>query len=144
MGGNIFNQKLSYEYCGGNWEKISLKSNPNVSKSIAISSRRKNQLQEDLIQELNFNSVYCGGSGNKIAKLLRGEVDVVMFLESPTSTWDSCAGEAIIVGMKGIFTKPDNSKIEYKFEKMDQTNYEGFICCLDESLHKSIINCLQI
>lgn len=92
MGGTIFNQNLSYEYCGGIWEKISLKPKNNVSKSIAISSRRKNQLQENLIQELNFNSVYCGGSGNKIAKLLRGEVDVVMFLDCPTSTWDSCAG----------------------------------------------------
>ena len=55
--------------------------------------------------------VYCGGSGNKIAKVVKGETKAAMFIESPTSTWDSCAGEAIILGMGGFFVKPDLNKI---------------------------------
>ena len=45
--------------------------------------------------------------------LIRGEVDVMMFIKAPTSTWDSCAGEAIILGMGGYFIKPDLSQIKY-------------------------------
>lgn len=45
--------------------------------------------------------------------VIRGEVDVTMFIESPTSTWDSCAGEAIVLGMGGFFVKPNLSSIRY-------------------------------
>jgi fructose-1,6-bisphosphatase/inositol monophosphatase family enzyme len=45
--------------------------------------------------------------------MIRGEIDAVFFINCPLSTWDSCAGEAIILGMKGILTKPDNTNIKY-------------------------------
>lgn len=83
------------------------------------------------MKELNLDKVICGGSGNKLRKLIVQEVDFVMFLESPTSTWDSCAGEAIIKGMGGHFFKPDLTNIEYNCDNTSQLNPEGFIACFD-------------
>ena len=74
--------------------------------------------------------------------VIRGEADATMFIEAPTSTWDSCAGEAIILGMGGFFIKPDLSKIEYDKEKKDQTNEEGFICTLEGELYNKISSVL--
>lgn len=54
--------------------------------------------------------------------LIRGEVDGVIFVGCPLSSWDSCAGEAILAGLDGYMTKPNDMKIEYCHKKEDQTN----------------------
>ena len=54
--------------------------------------------------------------------LIRGEVDVTMFIKAATSTWDSCAGEAIIIGMGGHFIKPNLTQINYDKKNKSQTN----------------------
>ena len=43
-----------------------------------------------------------------------------MFIESTTSTWDSCAGEAIILAMGGYFIKPDMTCILYDKDNTSQ------------------------
>lgn len=84
-----------------------------LNKRGAVSSRRTNEKSDKILKELNLKKVVCGGSGNKLRQLIVQDVDFVMFLESPTSTWDSCAGEAIIKSMGGYFFKPDLTTIEY-------------------------------
>ena len=114
-----------------------------IEQKVAVSNRRGGKKQKKLIQSLELKEVYCGGSGNKIAKVVRGETNCAMFIESPTSTWDSCAGEAIIVGMGGFFVKPDLSKIEYNWAKEDQMNNEGFICGLSCTLYDKFVVALS-
>ena len=70
--------------------------------------------------------------------VIRGEVDVTMFIDSPTSSWDSCAGEAIVLGMGGFFVKPNLNSIEYEKESTSQVNREGFICTLEEEVYLKI------
>jgi 3'-phosphoadenosine 5'-phosphosulfate (PAPS) 3'-phosphatase len=59
---------------------------------VAVSCRRSNNTQHSLLNSLGAKKVPCGGSGYKLAMLIKGEVDAVIFIESPLSTWDSCAG----------------------------------------------------
>ena len=70
--------------------------------------------------------------------VIRGEADITMFIDSPTSTWDSCAGEAIILGMGGYFMKPDFSSIVYDKKSPSQLNSEGFICTLKPAIFQKV------
>jgi len=45
--------------------------------------------------------------------LIRGEIQAVLFVECALSSWDCCAGEAIVMGMKGLFSRPDGAKLSY-------------------------------
>jgi 3'-phosphoadenosine 5'-phosphosulfate (PAPS) 3'-phosphatase len=101
---------------------------------VAISCRRGSKKQEDVIEALGWSGVPCGGSGNKIAMVVRGEVQAMMLIGMPTSTWDSCAGEAIILGMGGFFIRPDLTSISYHPLPHPQLNTKGFICSLTPSL----------
>jgi 3'-phosphoadenosine 5'-phosphosulfate (PAPS) 3'-phosphatase len=58
------------------------------------------------MEKMNLERVPAGGAGNKIIMLIRKKVGSMMFVDSKTSKWDSCAGEAIIRSMGGYSIKP--------------------------------------
>lgn len=62
-----------------------------------------------MLEQLGATVLHTGGSGNKLSMLIRGEVDAILFIGCPLSSWDCCAGEAIVRGLKGFITKPDRS-----------------------------------
>lgn len=56
---------------------------------------------------MNLERVPTGGAGNKIVMMIKKQVGNMMFVDSKTSKWDSCAGEAIIKSMGGYSIKPN-------------------------------------
>ncbi len=46
-----------------------------------------------------------------------GEVDAMVYCQSWTHKWDSCAGQAIIKAMGGRFTTPWGSSIVYNADR---------------------------
>ena len=44
------------------------------------------------MEELQLESVRCGGAGYKCLKVIKGEVDTVFLMNLKTSKWDTCAG----------------------------------------------------
>jgi 3'-phosphoadenosine 5'-phosphosulfate (PAPS) 3'-phosphatase len=72
-----------------------------------------NEKQLKIIKYLQLKILRAGGAGFKILKLIKNEVDSVLFIDMKTSKWDSCAGEAIIKAMGGQSIKPNLSEISY-------------------------------
>jgi inositol monophosphatase 3 len=60
-----------------------------------------------------------------------GEVDAMVYCQSWTHKWDSCAGEAIIKAMGGRFTTPWGSNIVYNTDRTETHNKQGMIAALD-------------
>lgn len=71
-----------------------------------------------------------------------GEADAMMFVDSWTHKWDSCAGEAIIKSMGGCFTTTSNSEIVYNPYSKDTHNKEGMVVTLDKDLHERCLSVL--
>jgi 3'-phosphoadenosine 5'-phosphosulfate (PAPS) 3'-phosphatase len=40
--------------------------------------------------------------------VIHGKVDILAYISSYTSKWDSCAGEAIVKALGGYFVTPTN------------------------------------
>jgi len=65
------------------------------------------------VNHFNSKNVLTGGCGRKIVLLVKGEVDMMAYVGSATSKWDSCAGESIVKAMGGYFTTPHGNQISY-------------------------------
>ena len=64
-----------------------------------------------------------------------GEAEAMMFLDSWTHKWDTCAGEAIIKALGGNFTTPLNTNIYYNPFSKDTHNKEGMIVTICQNVH---------
>ena len=60
----------------------------------------------------------------------------MMFLDSHTHKWDTCAGEAIIRSMGGQFTTPFNTNIDYDPCTSGTKNKEGMIVAMNHNVHE--------
>ena len=73
------------------------------------------------VNHFNSKNFLTGGCGRKVKILLwkqivllvKGEVDMMAYVGSATSKWDSCAGESIVKAMGGYFTTPHGNQISY-------------------------------
>lgn len=65
------------------------------------------------MEKVKMQKHEIGGAGSKFVKLIKKEVGTLMFIDSRTSKWDSCAGEAIIKAMGGFSIKPNMEEIIY-------------------------------
>jgi hypothetical protein len=78
---------------------------------------------------MDLEKMPIGGAGHKVIMMIKKKVGSLMFVDSKTSKWDSCAGEAIIRALGGYSIKPNLQQICYcplsEFE-----NLEGFIISL--------------
>ena len=45
--------------------------------------------------------------------VLKGEADALVYVKTGNCRWDSCAGEAIVRAMGGIFTNQFGQHIDY-------------------------------
>lgn len=66
--------------------------------------------------------------------MLKGEADMMAYVGSATSKWDSCAGESIVKAMGGYFTTPLGNQISYDPNE-SLSNQEGIFCSLDKGIH---------
>ena len=53
--------------------------------------------------------------------------------------WDTCAGDAIIQAMGGIFTDQNGKPIDYNPQEKGHVNKTGNICTFSQQLHKKVI-----
>lgn len=60
-----------------------------------------------------------------------GEADAMVFIDSVTHKWDSCAGDAIIKSMGGYFSTPWGANITYKSDSANTKNKQGMITAVD-------------
>ncbi len=59
---------------------------------------------------------------------------MMMYYSRGTCKWDSCAGEAIIKGLKGIMITPCGEHLEYDADNKDYVNRKGFFATFNEDL----------
>jgi 3'-phosphoadenosine 5'-phosphosulfate (PAPS) 3'-phosphatase len=67
----------------------------------------------------------------KIMMVANGEADAMVFIDSATHKWDSCAGDAIIKSMGGYFSTPWGTNITYKSNSGSTQNKQGMITAVD-------------
>lgn len=75
VGSSIMKEKCAFEYYGGDinyWSIIENTPKGDDLKRVAISSRRETEKQKKILSSFNSERVSCGGSGNKIAMVIRG------------------------------------------------------------------------
>eukprot|EP00933_Yihiella_yeosuensis_P024242 TRINITY_DN18782_c0_g1_i1.p1 TRINITY_DN18782_c0_g1~~TRINITY_DN18782_c0_g1_i1.p1 ORF type:complete len:362 (-),score=66.29 TRINITY_DN18782_c0_g1_i1:134-1144(-) len=80
--------------------------------------------------------VVSNASGNKLLRVLRGEVHAYINGPGP-SRWDSCAGEALLLACGGKATNLEGIPYEY-IEGGCYDNSEGLIAARTEAIHKEI------
>ena len=69
----------------------------------------------------------AGGCGNKILKLLEGEVDAYVYPSIGTKKWDSCSGEAIVHSLGGRLTDILGDNLDYKPGRENYMNKRGLL-----------------
>ncbi len=93
--------------------------NKNLKEIVLVTSKNhRNEILNNLIQKIKFNSVLIMGSiGCKIASLVRGESDLYISLSMPGKSapkdWDFAAPEAILKSAGGEITDLDNNQLIY-------------------------------
>lgn len=92
-----------------------------------------NENFKKITEQLNLKEIRMGGAGYKILKVIKKEVDAVMYFDMKTSKWDSCAGEAIIRAMGGYAVKPNLDEIDYNNSACTD-NKEGFFFTLSQAI----------
>jgi 3'(2'), 5'-bisphosphate nucleotidase len=76
--------------------------------------------------------------------VVKHEVELALYAHSQTYKWDSCAPEAIVHALGGIFTSQYGEPILYNSEIKNEPNSEGLICSFDEEIHRKVIEmCLE-
>lgn len=65
----------------------------------------------------------------------------MIYLDSWTHKWDSCAGDAIIKSMGGYFTNPFGTNITYNPNIGTTYNKQGMIVALDKKVYN---RCLDV
>lgn len=68
----------------------------------------------------------------KAMMVANGEADAMVYLDSWTHKWDSCAGDAIIKSMGGYFTSPYGVNITYDPFALSTANKQGMIAAIDK------------
>lgn len=71
---------------------------------------------------MRLKTVKYSGAGYKCIKVIKQKVGSYLLVDAKTSKWDTCAGEAIIVGMGGFVLKPTLESINYIRDE-STTNY---------------------
>jgi len=56
----------------------------------------------------------------------------MVYINTGNCRWDSCAGEAIIKAMGGIFTNQHGQQIDYEPNAEKYLNTEGNICTFND------------
>lgn len=62
------------------------------------------------------------------------------YCESWTHKWDSCAGDAIIKAMGGVFTAPWGNNIKYIEDPANTHNKKGMLATLDRGVYNKCID----
>ncbi len=88
-----------------------------------------------MLKRNNAELLRVGGSGKKIAQVIKGETDGLLYLRAANHKWDSCAGEAILLALGGSFTDSRGNPIEYDPNNGNTVNELGNICFSDKALH---------
>ncbi len=70
--------------------------------------------------------------------VINGEADLLVYLSSHTSKWDTCAGEAIVKAMGGYFMAPDKEQIFYDPNAESYKNPSGQICTMNKELFDKV------
>jgi 3'-phosphoadenosine 5'-phosphosulfate (PAPS) 3'-phosphatase len=70
---------------------------------------------------------------------MEGAFDACIYINQGNCRWDSCAGDAILHAMGGVFTNQLGKHIRYDPDAATFTNDEGNVCCFDKDLHRQIV-----
>ena len=73
-----------------------------------------------------------------------GDVDAMIYCQSWTHKWDSCAGDAIIKAMNGYFTTPWGNNITYIPDKNNTHNKQGMVAALDREVYQQCMDSIAI
>jgi 3'-phosphoadenosine 5'-phosphosulfate (PAPS) 3'-phosphatase len=66
--------------------------------------------------------------------VVNGEADAMVYLDSWTHKWDSCAGDAIVKSMGGYFTTSWGANIVYKDDPNSTYNKRGMITAINREV----------
>lgn len=68
----------------------------------------------------------------------------MVYLESWTHKWDSCAGDAIIKSMGGYFTNPYGTNITYDPKAISTENRMGMVAALDREVFEKCMDAIAL
>ena len=81
--------------------------------------------------------VRVGGAGNKVLKLIDGEIDCWLYPCAGTKRWDTAAGEALLLELGGRLTDRHGALYTYDFDRDAESptlrNAEGVIATLGDA-----------
>ncbi len=96
--GSVKDQK-AYKYRNNEWKELKKRDRKDSELIVATSVSRSNSFQDSYVEHFKARNILAGGSGrkvffvlNKIALVIKGEADMMAYVGSATSKWDSCAG----------------------------------------------------
>lgn len=70
--------------------------------------------------------------------VISGSANALVYMGAGNCRWDSCAGEAIVKAMGGVYSDQNGQQIQY-IQGGEYLNRSGNICTLDPQLHQSIV-----
>jgi 3'-phosphoadenosine 5'-phosphosulfate (PAPS) 3'-phosphatase len=79
----------------------------------------------------------------KAIMVANGEADALVYLDSWTHKWDSCAGDAIIKSMGGYFTTPYGVNITYDPNAIATENKQGMIAAIDREVFEKCMDAMS-
>jgi len=104
---------------------------------VLISRSRQSPLNTEAISLLEPNEVLTVGSaGLKAAAVADGRADIYLAPQSAGSRWDSCAPEAIIRALGGLFTDVQGNLLDYRAARVE--NDRGAVAA-SPGLHEQVI-----
>ena len=107
FGSCAFNSRCAFELDQqGQWRVLSGEESEEVQGKVSIGWRKLSSRCEDMLEKMQCERVRSSGAGFKALKVIRREVDSLVFVDASTCKWDSCAAEAIVRAMGGYATKP--------------------------------------
>lgn len=125
------NENIYDNYSWNILEKPDIKKYKN-RKNIATSRSHCSEKIEQSIKKINpSNVIRIGGAGNKIIKLIEGNIDCYLFPTPGTSKWDTCAGQIILETMGGILTNIFGEEYIYNNDLNNIKNTNGIIAVID-------------
>lgn len=123
-------------------------SNPKILKkkflndmTLVTSKNHRNQTLKNIIERISFNKVSIMGSvGCKIASIIRGDSDIVIYLSLPGQSapkdWDFAAPDAILKTAGGKITYLNNNELNYNNENFEHSGI--VIATNDKENHENV------
>jgi len=113
----------AFRYSNGEWNKISVTNESNLSKCRAVGSRHHlSDKEKSFIKKLGIEDFTSIGSSLKVGKISSGEAEAYITTTKKMKEWDSAASYCIISEAGGKMTDMSGNDITYNNKEVHHQN----------------------